>query len=163
MARFYRRHLPHWRIEEADTIYFVTWRLSRGQASLTLVERDVVARALLKFDGFRYELLAFVVMDDHVHVILMPALGVQLESVIHTWKSYTGHRLQRESSRRAPVWQHESFDRVVRDESELREKVSYIAGNPWKRWPAVQDYAWVWVEGQDADVASAQRTRETPP
>ena len=33
------------------------------------------------------------------------------------------------------MWQNESFDRVVRDEEELREKVRYVCSNPLKRWP----------------------------
>jgi hypothetical protein len=36
---------------------------------------------------------------------------------------------------------------VVRNEEELREKAEYIVGNPWKRWPFVRSYPWVWEAG----------------
>jgi REP-associated tyrosine transposase len=42
------------------------------------------------------------------------------------------------------VWQDESFDRIVRNEGELEQKFNYILGNPWKRWPSLDRYPWVW-------------------
>jgi len=35
-------------------------------------------------------------------------------------------------------------DRIVRDEDELEQKFNYILGNPWRRWPSLDGYAWVW-------------------
>jgi REP element-mobilizing transposase RayT len=66
--RFYRRTLPHWRKQAAT--YFVTWRIARGQKELSGEERTVVMNAIRHFDGNRYDLDVFVVMNDHVHVIL---------------------------------------------------------------------------------------------
>ena len=128
-------------------MYFVTWRLSGGQTVLTSGDREVVARALLHFDQRRYNLYAYVVMDDHVHVVLSLSPNLRLEAVTHSWKSYTAHQLRRRTSRLAPVWQQESFDRIVRDEAEFHEKVDCVAGNPWKRWPSLETYRWVWVKG----------------
>jgi hypothetical protein len=31
----------------------------------------------------------------------------------------------------------------VRDERELREKLEYIAQNPFKRWPDIPEYRWL--------------------
>ncbi|MFH1095530.1 MAG: hypothetical protein V1728_04900, partial [Candidatus Micrarchaeota archaeon] len=60
-------------------------------------------------------------------------------------------RLHRTSSRRGRVWQEEYFDRIVRDVVELQEKAEYIGRNPWKRWPDLDSYRWVWVEdGEEA-------------
>ncbi len=39
----YRRHLPHWRIESA--VYFLTWRVRRGEAKLAPHERTAVVSA----------------------------------------------------------------------------------------------------------------------
>ncbi len=43
------------------------------------------------------------------------------------------------------IWQDESFDRIIRDERELVEKLEYIKSNPQKRWAEIRDYRWVWV------------------
>jgi putative transposase len=66
----YRGKLPHWRMD--GSIYFVTWRLDGSQSPLEPNERTLVAHAIKHFAGERYELLAYVVMDDHVHVVVLP-------------------------------------------------------------------------------------------
>ncbi len=40
-------------------------------------------------------------------------------------------------------WSVGAVARVVRDESELLEKATYILHNPWKRWPELEEYLWV--------------------
>jgi REP element-mobilizing transposase RayT len=122
--RYYRRRLPHWRDQEA--IYFVTWRLGQGQPDLNRSERELITSALKHFKGKRYQLTAFVVMNDHVHVLLNTMEPYRLEDVIHSWKSFTANRMQRDHARRGRVWQDEYFDRIVRDEKELAQKFDYI-------------------------------------
>lgn len=44
-----------------------------------------------------------------------------------------------------PVWQEESFDRVVRDARGLVETLKYILDNPRRRWPGPAEYRWAWT------------------
>lgn len=136
----YRRRLPHWRMQ--GSIYLVTWRLSKGQPALQPEERTLVADAIRHFDGERYDLIAYVVMDDHVHVMVLPLSNQSLSRVLHSWKSFTGKGLRKIRERAVPVWQDEYFDRIVRNEADLIQKVEYILGNPQKRWPETEDYPW---------------------
>src|SRR5712691_12374177 len=69
----YRRKLPHWRQDQVT--YSVTWRLGRGRDELDASERGLVVAGIKSFDGQRYQLAAYVVMDDHVHVLLTPLPG----------------------------------------------------------------------------------------
>jgi REP element-mobilizing transposase RayT len=142
MDLYYRRQLPHWRQDQV--IYFVTWRLARGQQELDSSERDLVVAAIKSFDGQRYDIAAYVVMDDHVHALLTPLVPFELKDILHSWKSFSAHQLQRKHKRLGRVWQDEYFDRIVRDDEELLQKLKYIIGNPWKRRPDIDDYAWVW-------------------
>lgn len=155
----YRRNLPHWRLTGAT--YFLTWRLHQAQTDLTPGERDRVVSALRHFDGERYTLLAYVVMNDHVHVLVRPHGGHRLEQTTHSWKSFTANRMQKESGRVGAVWQDESFDRIVRDEDEFWEKARYILDNPVKRWPGTGDYLWAWLRRPDDTEARA--TQADPP
>jgi REP element-mobilizing transposase RayT len=158
----YRRNLPHWRWTSAT--YFVTWRLHRCQRRLTGAERDIMTDALQHFDHYRYSLLAFVVMDDHVHVLLAPTDGCPLARITQGWKSYVAHRLCSESGRLAPVWQEESYDRVVRDEDELMATARYVFNNPRRRWPGVHRYTWMggWLAESVEAAVPAARAGETP-
>jgi putative transposase len=145
--RIYRRNLPHLRAR--GHMYFVTWRLANLQPDLFPEERTIVVDALRWFQGQRYDLWGFVVMNDHVHVLVMPEDDFTLEAILHSWKSFTASRLQKVSGRRGAIWQDESFDRVVRNEEELYEKMDYILNNPAKRWLDQQQYRWVWCKGMD--------------
>jgi REP element-mobilizing transposase RayT len=140
-AYIYRRRLPHLRSENA--IYFVTWRLHSAQPNLNSVEKSIVRDAVTHFDGDRYDAIAHVVMHDHVHLLVQPYFDWRLDKVVHSWKSWTSHELVKWQSRSKPVWQDEYFDRIVRDEAELEEKVGYIAHNPYKKWPEITSYSWV--------------------
>jgi len=137
----YQRDLPHWRLTGAT--YFVTWRLASGQVELSELERYLVARAILHFDTVRYEMFAWVVMNDHVHVLLKPSGQNELRQILHSWKSFTARSFQRDQGRTGRVWQSESFDRIIRDEEELLKTAHYILGKPAKRWPERMSYEWV--------------------
>jgi REP element-mobilizing transposase RayT len=78
----YRRKLPHWRQDQVT--YFVTWRLAPEQWKLDSNERDLVLTAIRKFDGRRYELADYVVIDDHVHVLLAPLAHYELQGILHS-------------------------------------------------------------------------------
>ena len=140
-SRAFRRHLPHWHLDGAT--YFVTWCLHHEQPCLGPHERTLVCDALRHFDGTRYDLHASVVMDDHVHVVARPLYRRPLSGILQNWKSYTAHRLTADFERRAPVWQDESYDRVVRDERELGKVLEYVRDNPRRRWPGVDRYPWI--------------------
>ena len=96
----YERRLPHWRLRGAT--YFVTWRLADGQRDLTPEERTLASSALRHFDGQRYELCAFVVMNDHIHTLVTPLPNHQLQDLVHSWKSFTAHALRRGGAGRRP-------------------------------------------------------------
>lgn len=140
LSSTYRRNLPHWR--QPGATYFVTWRLHSRQPRLSDVERDTVVSALRHFDRERYDLLAYVVMDDHVHVLVTPVIEWPLADITQAWKSFLAHRLCATGERNAPVWQEESYDHVVRREQALLEIARYIINNPGRRWPGIAAYDW---------------------
>ncbi len=128
----YRRRLPHWRDDNAT--YFVTWRVRTGLPELEPAERSLVLKALTHFAGQRYDLLAAVVMNDHVHVICRSFEGFVLQHIVHSWKSYTAKIIVKGRGSSGSIWQDEYFDRIIRDEKELIEKLTYIQNNPLNRW-----------------------------
>jgi putative transposase len=137
----YRRKLPHWRMSGA--VYFVTWRLAKDQPNLDPEERTVVVEVIKHFERQRYELPGYVVMDDHVHVLVLPLGDFVLHQIVHSWKSFSAKQLAKGQQRTPPVWQHEYFDRIVRDDEELLQKAQYVLNNPVKRWPSLEEYPWV--------------------
>jgi REP element-mobilizing transposase RayT len=90
----------------------------------------IVEGALRHFDGQRYWLGCFAVMPNHVHVIVRPIQGPDLSDVLRSWKSFTAREINRMTRSAGQLWQHESFDHIVRDEHELERISSYVQQNP---------------------------------
>jgi len=101
-----------------------------------------VVDTLKLFDSQRYELLAWCVMPNHVHVVLQLFPGVQLSTVVHSWKSFTAKQANRILNRSGTFWQREYYDRLMRDGNELDRAIAYVANNPiragLKDWPFVE-------------------------
>ncbi|HTS78674.1 MAG TPA: transposase [Bryobacteraceae bacterium] len=132
----YRRNLPHW--HPAGRPLFITWRLAgtypkkhrSGPAWLWRPEiAGCVLDCLREHAGSRYELHAFVVMPDHVHVLLTPSAEPSVITGAIKGKSsrIANTILQRTGS---PFWQDESFDHWIRSRAEFEETRSYIEANP---------------------------------
>lgn len=93
---------------------------------------DLVEGTLRHFDRSRYALGRYVVMPNHVHVLVTPLDNHDLSAILHSWKSYTSNGIHGLLGHRGPLWQRESYDHIVRDEDELRHYVRYIEENPTK-------------------------------
>ena len=98
---------------------------------------------ILAGNGTRYTLLAVVVMDDHVHVLVRgaPAAASQLAA---SWKAGASHQLQRLHRRSAGLWADAAQLTRIDSDEQVRALAYAVLGNPWKRWPFLQGYAWVY-------------------
>ena len=81
----------------------------------------------------RFELHAFVLMPEHVHLLLTPAPGVTLERAIQFIKGGYSHALTAELGRMGEAWQRGFTDHRVRDSSDFDNHLGYIHENPVKR------------------------------
>ncbi|PDW05106.1 REP-associated tyrosine transposase [Candidatus Viridilinea mediisalina] len=121
--------------------------LDAGHGSCNLRDERIaqlVEANLLHFDGQRYRLLAWVIMPNHVHVLIETFPGYPLEKVVHTWKSYTAKEANKILGRSGDFWQPEYFDRYIRDEGHFNDAVRYIHENPVKAGLIVQPEQWVY-------------------
>ena len=109
--------------------------LDAGSGSCVLKEaamREIVSQALTHFDGERYELHAFVIMPNHVHVLFSPSPGYELSDILHSWKSFTSKQIGKISGKEGRFWQPEYFDRLIRSDRHFEKVLGYIRENPKK-------------------------------
>ena len=149
--KIYRRNLPHW--ENPESVYFITFRTAKNFL-LRELTRDVIKETCLFHSSTKYDLLALVVMPDHVHILLQPMEKGEkgfypLAEILHSIKSYSANQINKILKRRGTVWLDESFDRIVRDANELQEKLNYIINNPLENGlvEKTEDYKWLYVKG----------------
>src|ERR1017187_9559525 len=133
VARY--RLLPHFEIP--GKTYHVTWQ-THNKLILPPEARAKVLEACHFWHGKKFKCYAACVMPDHVHLLVQP-LPVQgagkegvhsLTEILHSIKSFSAHEANKMMQRTGPVWQQESYDRMIRSESDLHEKWNYIWNNP---------------------------------
>jgi len=149
-SQIYRRRLPHIYVDGAA--YFLTFRLAPSQDShLEPEERQLVVEHIGRMQPGRA--LAFVVMPDHVHVLYQSVTGEDLIKALQALKGASAHALAHTGTRRAPIWQVETFDRVIRNESDLLETWRYIEANPVRRAlvESAEDFRWSSAWGRTAE------------
>jgi putative transposase len=80
----------------------------------------------------RYELGAYVIMPNHVHLIIRPLQPAShpLEKILQSWKTFTARKINLLFDQSDTLWQHESYDRIIRDEEHLWRSIDYIGMNP---------------------------------
>jgi putative transposase len=115
---------------------------------------QVVANNWKHFDNKRYDLIAYVIMPNHVHLLIKTYQGHALKDVVHSWKSYTGHKIKKiltEAQAGEPpaipakVWMEDYWDRFIRDEKHFHTSIKYILENPLKATLVKQIDQWPWI------------------
>jgi putative transposase len=115
--------------------YFITFS-TRHRRKLFAVEPYV--RIFLKTlyrhrrDG-RYELHAFVLMPDHVHLLLTPARDITIERAIQLIKGAYSHELGGVIGRNQGIWERGFTDHRIRNEMDFLHHRNYIHQNPVER------------------------------
>jgi putative transposase len=143
----YRRKLPHYQPDfKALFITFSThhrWILPESV-------RQIVIDTCLAGNGRKFALQAVVVMPDHVHIVLTPKYGengtVSIAEIMQAIKGASAHGINKALGRKGKVWEEESFDRALRCEESVGDKVDYILGNPVGAGLAKNplEYRWLW-------------------
>ena len=97
-----------------------------------------------------YRLHAFVVMPNHVHVLLEPRIDAvrALKGIKGTASRECNLVLGRT---RQPFWQDESFDRWVRNEAEFERIRAYIERNPVAAGLVSRPEDWLWSSAASKD------------
>ena len=93
---------------------------------------QIVADAVRKFDGNRYDLDSLVIMPNHAHVIVQFRPGFDLETISQSWMRYTARVINKRIGRKGVLWQPEPFDHIIRSPEQFSYLGRYIADNPQK-------------------------------
>lgn len=117
----------------------------------------IVADAIHFRDEKEYELHAYTVMPNHVHMVFTverfaESLTDERDSVspyvvtdiIGSLKKHTALESNKILHRKGQFWQHESYDHLIRNEKELRRTIWYVLNNPVKAGLVGEWTEWRW-------------------
>ena len=167
-----RRNLPHF--ERPWGKYMVTFT-TLDRDVLSDAERTIVLDSILHARKLgQIHLYAACIMPDHVHILIEPQIKSHssdsnptfftLSEILQPIKSVTSHKIlkqRRETLQNDKIrhlWNQESFDRLIRSESDLIEKYDYIIGNSVADGLATQarEYPWTWCREFTSDSEPAE-------
>ena len=104
-----------------------------GESWLRVPEiANILQETLLKWDGERYRLIAWVIMPNQGHILFSPFEGHRVSDIMHSIESFTAHFANDLLKRKGRFWAKEYFDRYIRDQRHFANTLAYIENNPVK-------------------------------
>jgi putative transposase len=125
MGRLTHRAGPGW-------TYFVTTKAWQNVSVFQVSEvSGVIVRKILEYrDAGNYLLHEFVLMPNHLHLILTPAESVSLEKALQLIKGGSSHEIHRVRGNKMQIWQSGFHESTVTDWLDYKKKADYVRFNP---------------------------------
>jgi putative transposase len=156
---------PEFELDKLERIFFAKYEAIVDKAEMgPMWLRDekiakVVAGAFHFWDTKKYDLMAYSIMSNHIHLVFTlnetndknPV--IILDRVMQSLKGFTAIECNKQLKRSGAFWEHGSFDRMPRDRYELHRIVQYTLQNPVKAglckdW---QDWKWTYIKPEYND------------
>lgn len=135
--------------------------LDKSANNQSWLRDECVAQVIVEAMHFRdekaYNLLAYCIMPNHVHMVFTvgrrassPYKGKTasdayiVTKILENLKWYTAVKANKILNRKGAFWQHESYDHVVRDGKELERIVNYVLNNPVRAGFVSSRDQWKW-------------------
>jgi len=118
---------------------------------------SIVKEAMHYRDGKVFDLHAFCIMSNHVHVVFEPLSRAEwhsalrseyhsdLQKIMQSLKRHTARQANIILGRRGAFWQDESYDHVIRDNEEYIRIINYVLENPVKAGLVSKWNDWRWT------------------
>jgi len=125
-------HPPHVYLD--DTWYMFTASVYRGHRLLQPRSHKELVRDQLKalVDEFKFTLAAWVILDNHYHILIRSHAGTHLPQIVRRLHGRTSHDLNElDGAHGRQVW-HNYWDTCIRGEIDFWTRFNYIHNNPVK-------------------------------
>jgi putative transposase len=112
--------------------YFVTTKCSQGRTVFQIPEvAETLVNTLFEYrDRGFYLLHEFVLMPDHLHILLTPGETTSLEKAVQLIKGGSSYKIHKLRNHKMEIWQVGFYDWTIRDANDWQTKAEYIHLNP---------------------------------
>jgi putative transposase len=104
---------------------------------------EIIENTLLVADGRDYQLQAWVIMPNHVHLVV-DIWEVPLAKLINHWKGKSSRLANAMLGCRGKFWQEDYYDTLIRDSAHLQRAIRYTEQNPVKAFLTKTPRHWLW-------------------
>ena len=133
------------RLRLSDRIFFVTTNLRRDVNPFRTSEYPLIIDALeASRSKLRFALCGYVLMPDHLHALFAMSSPMTVSRVLRDIKTSATCKLHKARGIKGPLWQHQFWDRFVRNQREFHERLDYMHMNPVRKGLVTQPEAWQW-------------------
>lgn len=126
--------------------------LDLGYGSCILRETpcaQIVQDSILYHDGKFFDVRAWVIMPNHLHLLARFEEGQSLPVGLQSLKSFTAHKLKELHPEMDSIWQQGYFDRFMRNDDHFINTQAYIHQNPVKAKLCKIEGDFVWSSAYD--------------
>ncbi len=112
--------------------YFVTTKTWENRAIFQVEENaNILIQCMLEYrDRGAYLLHEFVVMPNHLHLLLTPGGDTSLEKAIGLIKGGSSHEIHRQRANKIQIWSSGFHEATIRDPHDFEARRTYIRMNP---------------------------------
>ena len=140
-------------------------RLDEGLGACVLKQprlAKIVADSLFYFNGNRYRIGDFVVMPNHVHLLVCLLGDTDLLKQCRSWKTFSAVMINKVLGQTGRFWQEESFDHLVRSPEQFCAIQEYIRKNPSHLPPGEYFLHQIQSSRHPSSVCRKQSSRHAP-
>ena len=131
-----------------------------------------VKESLHFMDNKMYELFAYCIMPNHVHLMIKPLrksinIVYSLANIMYSLKRFTANKCNRLLERKGQFWHNESYDHCIRDDKDFEYQLCYLLNNPIKAKLIDETKMWKhsWISddikvNRDSDLEKTSSTAE---
>ena len=126
--------LPHLSNME-NCCYFITTTTENRSQLFGLEQNAAILWNTIRTqrDRRRFHLLGFVIMPDHLHLLILPTGQTEVPFIMQEIKKSSARLINMAGSRTGRLWMDEYYDYVIRNEKDLMEKLRSVHNNPVKK------------------------------
>jgi putative transposase len=137
--------MPHIKKQQLDNcIYFIT-TVTNGR--LPIFRDDSCCDILI--DDIKYYrkmldflLLAYVIMPNHLHLLLMTGDKFSVSKILQKIKGHSGYRINESTNQGGSIWQADFFPKIIGEDESIDAAMDYIHNNPVKHGFVETPDAW---------------------
>jgi putative transposase len=139
--------------------YFVTTRCAQGRNVFQIPEaaQTLITVILHYRDTNAYLLHEFVVMPNHLHLLLTSGPSTSLEKAVQLIKGGSSFQISKQRGHKMEIWQQGFHDWTIRDLGDWQIKAEYIRMNPVRAQLADKPEDWLFSS------ATAKFALDPPP
>jgi putative DNA methylase len=98
---------------------------------------QIIIQTLKFYRNTAYELHAYCLMPNHLHLLIKPLQGSagkyhKTSDIVRNIKSFSAKEMNKLLGREGAIWQHEYYDRFIRNPADYNRTVEYYLNNPVK-------------------------------